>query len=178
MDIFVGYTGLAISFVIFAAILLWIFIKADNIGFKKKLLTVPLVLAYSIILYYIPVNFMGYASDDMEDVGMVIVLKTYVIEDDALYFLVIDYNKANVMLFFPRPVDSGKPTAPRLYKVVYNSDLHRKLLDAQARLKTQGRGGMLLDTEMLRGFSDVGLLGKDPFSLFDPAEILKKEPQQ
>ena len=176
-DLFVGYSGLAVSFVIFAVILLWIFIKADNISWKAKLLTIPLVLAYTIILYYIPINFMGHASPNVKGVCQVIILKYFVVEGDAIYFLVLDYNKENIMALLPRPVDAVKTGRPTLYKIKYNSDTHKALIEAQNDKDMLGRGRLVTTLERLQGFNQL-FKGKKPFDLMDPANVLKKEPEE
>ena len=79
----------------------------------------------------------------------------------------------------PRPYDTEVSTAPRLYKVVYNSDLHEELMKAQEELANQGRGAMMMHMDAMHGFNNMGLLGnKKVFELFDPMEEMRKEPQQ
>lgn len=178
MDILVGYAGLAISFVMFAIILLLVFIKANNISWKTKLVTIPVVLAYSILLYYTPGQFMGYASDNIEGVGQVIVLEYHVVESEALYFLVIDYNKQNINAMIPRPTDATKSTAPRLYKIIYNSEAHKQIIEAwDARKKSKNRLAVTVNLDRLKGI-ELLTPAQKPFKLFDPAEMLKKEPDE
>jgi len=173
IDIFVGYAGLSISFAIFAALLLWVFIKADNISWGKKLLTVPLVLAYSIVLYYVPVNFMGYASPDILGLKQIIIVESYAVENDAIYFLIIDYNKENIKSFLPRPDDAAISGKPRLYKIVYNSNVHKELIRLREKKARDGRGMLVLSIEKLQGFTGL-IPSESPFELIDPAEVLKK----
>lgn len=177
-DLFVGYTGLAISFVMFAFIILVIFIRANNISWKSKFVTIPLVLLYSIVLYYTPGQFMGYASGDVEDVGQVIVLHYFVVEDDAIYFMVLDYNKENISMLLPRPVDATKGRSPRLYKIKYNSEIHKALLKAWAQQKkSKGRLGILADFNKLHGIAMLNP-GEKAFEMFDPAKVLRKTEEQ
>ena len=175
MDIFLGYAGIAIAFAIMMFILLIVFIKANNISWKLKFVLIPFVMWYSVALYHVPGNFMGWPTEKWSVQNEVIILYTHVQEGKAIYFWVIDYNIENVrhlidprQAFFPYVDDT-----PRAYKIEYDSELHKRLLAAKKRLQELGRGAMLMRLEMLSGMSAFD--GNVPlFKLFDPAEVLKK----
>ena len=179
MDIFIGYAGLVIAWVIMMSILLMIFIKADNISWKLKFITIPLVLWFSVALYNIPGNFMGWPTEKWAVQNEVIILSVKVDEGKAIYFWVVDYNIQNVRVLID-PRNAIMPyidDTPRAYKVKYNSKVHEALVEARRRLATLGRGALTMRRDRLEGFSKFD--GKKPlFELLDPADVLRKDPEQ
>jgi hypothetical protein len=178
-DILVGYGGLAISFVIFAVIFLLILIKANNISFKLKFLMVPLVLAYSIVLYSTVQNFLGYPTEKAGYLKEVIVLSFHVDEGDAIYFWVIKYNKENVVdRFFPTPPEAIDSDAPVYVKIKYNSKLHKQLMEAIAKAEASKRDARIkMDMNKLRGLQSLRS-NESPFDLFDPLDVMRKGPEE
>lgn len=175
MDIFLGYTGVALAFAIIMFVLLMIFIKANNISWKLKFVLIPFVMWYSVALYYVPQNFMGWPADKWSVQNEVIVLNFHIQEKKAIYFLVVDYNFKNLrMMIDPRTLHTPYvDDTPRLYKISYGSELHKRLLEAKRKLQKLGRGGMLMDMDKLAGMSTFN--SNTPlFKIFDPADALKK----
>jgi len=175
MDIFLGYSGVAIAFSIMMFVLLMIFIKANNISWKLKFVLIPLVMWYSVALYHTPQNFMGWPAEKWSIQNEVIIIGYHINEEKAIYFWVVDYNIKNVRAiidprtaFYPYIDDT-----PRAYMVVYDSDLHKKLLTARAKMLALGRGGMSMRMDRLKGMSKFD--STIPlFKIFDPAEVLIK----
>jgi len=179
MDIFMGYAGVAIAFIIMMFVLLMIFIKANNISWKLKFVLVPLVIWYSVALYHVPPNFMGWPAEKWQIQNEVIILNVHVVEKDAFYFTVVDYNIENIRrIIDPRTFHMPHIDAtPRLYVVKYNSKLHEALVEARRRLATLGRGSLTMRRDRLEGFSKFD--GKKPlFKLLDPADVLRKDPEE
>jgi hypothetical protein len=179
MDIFLGYAGVAIAFVIMMFVLLMIMIKANNISWKLKFVLIPFVMWYSVALYHVPQNFMGWPTEKWSIQNEVIVLDYYIEEKKAIYFWVVDYNIKNMralvdprQAFYPF-IDS----TPRAYKIVYDSETHKELVEAKRKLMALGRGGMRMNLDKLDGMSRFD--GNTPlFKLFDPAEFLKKSTEE
>jgi hypothetical protein len=175
MDIFLGYAGVAVAFGIMMFVLMMIFIRANNISWKLKLVLIPFIMWYSVALYHIPQNFMGWPAEKWSIQNEVIILSFYIVEKEAFYFTVVDYNFKNLRkMYDARTIHTPYiDDTPRLYKVTYNSDLHKNLLDAKRRLSELGRGGMTMNMDMLPGMSRFD--GNSPlFKIFDPADALRK----
>lgn len=173
-DILIGYGGLAVSFSLFAIVILVILIKANNINWKFKLLAIPLMLAWGFVTYYIPVNFMGFASPQVEGVGQVVIRDFYIVEGKGFYFTVMDFNKVNVQNMFAKPGDAIDAQAPRLYVVPYDEELHKALLSIKNERRKKRRGMIVTN---LGAFFDLEALLKQqkrPFELVDPAQIMTK----
>jgi len=176
-NIFVGYSSLAISFVMFAFVFLLVFIKANNINLKLKFLMVPLLLCYSIVLYFTVQNFLGYPSKEVKGLGSVFVLSYDIQEDEAIYFWVKSYNRDNILSrYFPNPPEGLNVTAPIYVKIEYNSEIHKKLAEAAAKAEEENKE-LKMDGDKLRGFVTFNI-DDDPFELFDPMEALRKEPEE
>jgi hypothetical protein len=179
MDIFLGYAGVAIAFVIMMFVLLMIMIKANNISWKLKFVLIPFVMWYSVALYHVPQNFMGWPTEKWSIQNEVIILDYYIEEEKAIYFWVVDYNIKNMRaLVDPRqafyPFIDG---TPRAYKIVYDSKTHKELVAAKRKLMALGRGSMRMNLDKLDGMSRFD--GNTPlFKLFDPAEFLRKATEQ
>ena len=179
MDLFIGYAGIALTFVIMMTILLMILIKANNISWKLKLLVIPMVLWYSVALYHVPGNFMGWPTEKWQVQNQVIVLDYKIDEEEAIYFWVVDYNLKNVR-FFADPRNTYYPfvdDTPRAYKIVYNSELHKQLVEARNKRKRLGRGSMMMRMDRLQGLSTFGE-DNEVFDIFDPAQVLRKAETQ
>lgn len=177
MDLFVGYAGLAVAFVIMMSILLAIFIKATNISWKIKFTVIPLVLWYSIALYNVPGNFMGWPTEKITGLNEVFILAYRIEENKAIYFWIIDYDTGNSRVIID-PSGAFTPYiegTPRLIKIKYNSKIHDALLEALKKQQAgDGRFGLAMNLNKLRSFLALG--DKEPlFELIDPEELLDKD---
>jgi len=152
MDIFLGYAGVAVAFTIMMSILLMIFIRANNISWKLKFVLIPFVLWFSVALYHVPSNFMGWPTEKWSIQNEVIILEYHIVEDKAIYFWVIDYNIKNIRsIADPRTAFTPYiDDTPRAYKVAYNSEIHKQLEENRARLARLGRGTLKMNMETLR----------------------------
>ena len=175
MDLFVGYAGIALTFVIMMSVLLLILIKSNDINWKLKAILIPFVIWFSVALYHVPQNFMGWPTEKWSIQHQVIILKTHVVEDDSIYFWVIDYNLDTVRSLAD-PRDAFWPTTaaiPRAYRVKYSSKLYEELVKAKRKLQQQGRGSMMTSMDRLQSLSTFNK-NEPLFELFDPAEVLRK----
>lgn len=173
-NIFIGYASLALSFVAFAFIFLLVLVKANNISYKFKLVMIPLLLCYSIVLYSTIQNFLGYPSTRVEELKSVFILSYSVEEGDAIYLWVKAYNRDNVFhRYFPNPPEGLKISAPIYVKIEYDSELYKKLVEAAARAERENKQ-LKTDGDRLMGFRTFSV-NENPFELFDPMEVLRKE---
>jgi hypothetical protein len=178
-DIFMGYAGLTVGFVLLSILLLFIFIRSNVNSWIKVVLT-AVVMFYSVGLYFAPANFMGWPASDISGIGQVIILGVHfdepISDNDKgyIYLWVMDYNMENVRsLINPRwvhmPYVKG---SPRLFVIDYQGDQHKQLLDNMAKAKMTG-GGVIGDLDKLRGVNNLGE-PNEIFKLFNPKDLLIK----
>jgi len=178
-DIFMGYAGLTIGFVLLSTLLLFIFIRS-NVSFWVKIVLTAVVTFYSMGLYFAPANFMGWPASDISGIGQVIILGVHIDEPISendkgyIYLWVMDYNMKNARsLLDPRwvhvPYVEG---SPRLFVIDYNGDQHKQLLDNMRKAEQVG-GGVKANLDKLRGVANLGEKNKI-FEMFDPRKILNK----
>lgn len=178
-----GYIGLSISFLIVLLILLVIFTKA-KVDKKFKLLLIPLTIWYSLVLYSIPNNFSGWATES-EPPDKSIILGLWVQEPTlkeagGVYFWVVHYpSQEEVIKFSLNPkefVTYIYSQQPRNYKISYDKGFHKKLLEAQKN-QAQEKGSIL---QYRKGTKPGSKKGKGEFrddsgfKLLRPEELLPK----
>jgi len=178
-DIFMGYAGLTIAFVLLSTLMLFIFIRS-NVNFWIKIVLTAVIMFYSVTLYFAPGNFMGWPASDVSGIGQVIILGVHIDEpfseddDGYIYLWVMDYNMKNVRsMVNPRfthmPYVEG---SPRLFVIEYNGAYHKQLIESMRKAKAFG-GGVIGELDKLAG---IGNLGKknEIFKIFDPKTVLRK----
>ena len=148
------------------AFMLLIFARA-GIRLWVKMVLAVLLVAYGIVLFYVPKSFMGWATTEEPPDGA-IVLAYRVIEPGLTspgYMFVwmeqdaIDTPVPPWLRIFDSPF--GKETTVRSYRFPYSKKQHKEMADAQ-------RQGFLLRYRR----------GKEPrVEAIDPRTLLKKQPQ-
>lgn len=187
-----GYAGLTTAYILLAAMLLWLFINSRTYLFLK-ILIVPLVLWYGIVLYYTPTNLMGWptAIKSVEELpGDAFVSGIQIkepnkktLEPGAIFITVIKFSDKSEMKFSLNPKEAftylGKEE-PRIYKIPYSKELHKKILEAQK--KQRGRSGSTIKTKKkLKGDKKEGTVGtenskaKEMFRIINPIELMPKD---
>jgi hypothetical protein len=157
MDMWSGYTGLTIAFVIISAIVLWFSIRMPGQIIIKALL-IPVTVWYGLVLYYSVPNLMGWPiSQSIPDNSQVLAIR--IKEPDpqqndpgAIYFWANikpdskSAQKTLKTLLNPKNIFSynGK-TQPRAYQLPYSRKMHKAIVEAQR--KAQGVPGAQLRTK-------------------------------
>jgi hypothetical protein len=149
MNILAGYFSIAFTFVLLATMFLWFFIKGGA-SVWLKLVAVPVVLWYTLALYYAPDNLMGWPTPEgppgVARVINGIVKQPKAGDDGAIYLWMIsldkeiDYKKSLKDLVNPKNVfDYNAKNVPRAYILPYDKNLDRQLTKGKnARLDDLG----------------------------------------
>ena len=169
MDMWSGYIGLAIAFVIISAIVLWFSIRTPGQIIIKAML-IPATVWYGLVLYYSVPNLMGWPiSQSIPDNSQVLAIR--IKEPDpkqndpgAIYFWVNikpdskSPEQTVKALLNPKSVFSyNSRTQPRAYQLPYSREMHKAIVEAQR--KAQGVPGAQLKTK--KGKSKRGNPGND-----------------
>jgi hypothetical protein len=180
-----GIIGLAITYLLISVPLLIICVKSNISGLYKFLL-IPIVLWYSMVLYSVPGNFMGWPKYQ-EPPDKAIVLSSWIEEPKqndkgGIYLWALNFPKVTKkeITFNPQAfIDQVKKEIPRAYKIPYSKEMHEKLLAAQKKQKEEQS---LMQWH--RGKSKFGERGKtgkkkegedeSGFTLVKPQELLPK----
>ena len=186
-----GYAGLTTAYVLIAAMLLWLFINSRT-HLVAKVLLVPVVLWYGIVLYYTPSNLMGWPTSiasEKELPGDAFVVSIQIkepskkkLDPGAIFITVIELgDKPKVKL-------SVNPKAaftynghgePRTFKVPYSKELHKKILEAEK--KRRGSRGSRIKTAKKIKKGKKGTVGdgesksKEMFRIVNPIDLMPKE---
>jgi len=150
MDIFLGYSGLAVAFIILAAIHLYFIIYSDAKVIIKAVI-IPAVLWYGLTLFYTPGNLMGWpTSQPMPDNSRVLSMMIREPRGDrpgSIYILALGYvdlkkikNKPDIdKLLEPKHIFYyTKDNIPRFYRLPYDRELHKKLKKGEKEAKKKG----------------------------------------
>jgi hypothetical protein len=174
MGIIPGFLGLTLAFLLIAVVLLWFFIKA-KVPVLLKLIVIPLVIWYSLVLLYTPNKLLGWPSPEEWPEGAM-VLKFIIVEPSpnkpgGFYFWLIDdgYMKRQELLKIGKIAQSETPgllevlnpkdifgykstNTPRAYIMPYDREFHKMLTKKDKKKKgMRGRGVMRLFRKMLKG---------------------------
>lgn len=140
MDIISAYSGLGVAFIIIASLFLYFFINSKgHIGFK--MLLIPIVLWYSLVLLYMPPKMMGWPTTQ-EPFGenrliQLLIKEPFKNNPGAIYLLVIgdEGEKVSLMNKMLNPkytFEYNQENTPRFFKIPYDRELHKQLKDAEA----------------------------------------------
>jgi len=143
MSIWFGYSGLTIAFLIISTIMLWVIIQTKG-KILAKAIIIPLVVWYSLVLFNAGPNLMGWPAPRVMPIGSEIL--TFMIKEPqgsykgGMYFWVIPQEEKHwIDKISP---DYFMPGEPKSYKIPYDRDLHKRLLDAQKK-KMESRGSKM-----------------------------------
>jgi len=159
MNILTGYLGLTMGFLVLVTLFLWILIQS-NTKLWIKVVTIPIVLWYSLILFYTPGKLMGWPTPDPIPESALLLLaiiqEPSAEDDGAIYVWLFDdsrlkENKSIAKAINPKNVfDYTQKNTPRVHVVPYDEKLHKKIADAQqeagenpavgVRIKREGKG--------------------------------------
>ena len=169
MDVWSGYIGLSIAFVIISAIVLWFSIRTPGQIIIKAIL-IPATIWYGLVLYYSVPNLMGWpVSQPIPDNGQVLAIRIKepnpsLSDPGAIYFWVNIEPSSNspeqtlATLLNPKSVFSyNSKTRPRAYQLPYSRKMHKAIVEAQR--KAQGVPGAQIRTK--KGEPKLGNTGND-----------------
>jgi hypothetical protein len=162
MDIWYGYIGLAIAFVIIATIFLWFFLRTPG-RIIIKVIMIPITIWYSLVLYYTIPNLMGWpTSEAIPENSQILAFRIKEPnpkhnDPGAIYFWLNtkpssnEPNSSPAAWLNPKRVFSyNSATDPRAYQLPYSREMHKKIIEsqrkargvpgAQVRIKKKGQG--------------------------------------
>ena len=192
MEMWTGYIGLAIAFVIISAIVLWFSIRTPGQAIIKAIL-IPTTIWYGLALYYTVPNLVGWpVSGSIPDNSQVLAIRINEpnpLHNDpgAIYFWVQvkpepDSSKPKLAgLLNPKNVSSvNTQNQPRAYKLPYSRKMHREILEAQR--KARGMPGAQIKTKKgaAKSTSKRSITGLDEsqaamqFEVVNPIQLLPK----
>jgi hypothetical protein len=169
MEMWSGYIGLSIAFVIISAIVLWFSIRTPGKIIIKAML-IPATIWYGLVIYYTVPNLMGWPiSQPIPDNSQV--LSTLIKEpnpkhnDPGAIYLWVTIKPGSKTpeqtlgsLFNPKSVFSyDSKTQPRAYQLPYSRKMHKAIVEAQT--KAQGVPGAQIRTK--KGEAKSGNNGND-----------------
>lgn len=184
MDILLGYNGLAVAFIIIAALHLY-FIIYSKARVITKALIVPLVLWYSLVLFYTPEKLMGWPTPssvpDNSRVLSMMFREPFKGSPGSIYILAIGYtgvNKSNI----GEALDPGhvfgysEKNVARLYRLPYNRVLHKRL--KRGEKKAEESGGFLkiggIKKRKNKGTEGDGEQLEIEINVVDPKQLMPK----
>ncbi|RJQ71438.1 MAG: hypothetical protein C4519_19525 [Desulfobacteraceae bacterium] len=154
MDIWLGYSGLAVAFVVLGAVLVWVMIQTPGRYLIKAALTPPIIW-YGVVLYFAVQNLMGWpATHKIPESSLLLAVR--VNEPNpaqnspgAIYLWVneasdtTDAPQSNGIPLDPRMVFKFQNlNDPRAYKVPYSREMHEAIVKAQ--MQAQATPGALM----------------------------------
>jgi hypothetical protein len=154
MDIWTGYSGMAIAFVILAIILMWIVIQTPG-RYLMKAALIPPVVWFGVALYFMVPNLLGWpARQDVPDDSYVLAVMVnepnHTRNDPGAIYLWINHGPGDPAdqtqagsAVDPRSIFKPEhPRDPRAYKVPYSREMHEAIVEAQDQLQ-QTPGAMM-----------------------------------
>jgi hypothetical protein len=147
MELWSGYIGLSIAFVIISAIVLWFSIRTPGQIIIKAML-IPATIWFGLVLYYTVPNLAGWpVSQPIPDNSQVLAIRInepnpIYNDPGAIYFWVSikPSSKSSKQklagLVNPKNISSiNRETQPRAYQLPYSRKLHKAIVEAQRKAK-------------------------------------------
>lgn len=182
----IGYIGLATTFIILSALMLLMFIKPD-IKKRYKMFIIPFILWYGLTLYWTPSKLMGWPSKD-EILKGSIIYSFYIIEPDTekeggIYFWIIDRNNVKKDLIQLKMLPMKvfmivMKGVPKSHSIPYDRETHKRLLEMQKKMKKRPGSIMIYDGKQSKGKkekkSEISEGEKVKFKILNPAALMRK----
>ena len=188
MEMWSGYIGLSIAFVIISAIVLWFSIRTPGKIVIKAML-IPATIWYGLVLYYTVPNLMGWPiskpiPDDSQVLSFLIKEPNPKHNDPGAIYLWVNINPNSKSpqqklgtLLNPKTVFAyDSKTQPRAYQLPYSRKMHKAIVDAQT--KSQEMPGSQIRTKKSK--AKMGTTGNDETKaalelvILNPVKLLPK----
>lgn len=188
----ISILGLSISFVILAALLLWVCVD-KNVSKVIKALMIAGVLWFGLVLLYTPSNMMGWpistTYDGLPDMGVVLswkVIQPNINGPEAgIYIWMVPKEEGapekslfEIILLDPRyAFKYTLKDTPRCYKLPYEKEEHRRLSKKAAKARKLKGALIFKRGPRERGKSKrqgQGYKDDSGWKVLDPEEIMKK----
>ena len=145
MDVLTAYAGLSIAFVIIASLFLY-FIIGSKARLLVKVILIPIVIWFTLALYFTPGKLMGWPAT-VEPPDNSIILMPIIKEPrgdskgfiDLLVIVREESKKSLIEQLKPGNVFSyNDKNTERLYRLPYDRELHEALMEAQTKARRVG----------------------------------------
>ena len=183
---FDSMTGLVVAFILLAIVTAWNTIRTKG-WLGLKIITISILIWYGFVVYFTIPQIMGWPTKkDLPANSKIIsvrIIEPRGTDKGAMYFWLSrkpDHKKDAMNLLRPDKflIFTGG-IQPRSYKIPYDRELHKKLLEAQKKQRKQ-RGSSLMT-----GKKGVKIKGKQkgqsnsptekPFKILNPFDTLRKD---
>lgn len=190
-----GYLGIITAYILIATMLLWLFINSKTY-LAIKIVAVPLVLWYGLVLYHTPGNLMGWPKkiESVEDlprdafvVGVSIKEPSKKTSDPGGIFITIVETNSDTEVHFtlnPKAAftydGSGKP---RIYEIPYTKKLHKQMIEMQKAKDGTPGASVKTKKKAVKRKKQEGTVGdetsrdKEMFRIVNPIILMPKDQQ-
>ena len=182
---FNSLSGLVIAFLLLAIVTAWNTIRTKG-GIGIKIVSISILIWYGFVVYFTIPQIMGWPADkDLPADSKIIsarIVEPQGEEKGAMYFWISqkpDHMRDALNLLRPDKflIYTGS-IQPRSYRIPYDRELHKKLLESQKQQKGQ-KGSSLMTGK--KGVKKKGEEGEgqspteNPFRILNPFDVLKKD---
>jgi hypothetical protein len=187
MDILTAYAGLSLAFVIIASLFLY-FIIGSKAHVVIKAVLIPIVIWFTLVLYFTPAKLMGWPTPAEPPDGSIVLMQivkepvgdvdgfidlVVVVRDESKRMLIEQLKPVNIFSY-------NAENTVRIYRLTYDRDLHKKLLEARKKARkingyTTYNRSSTKSKEGKSGKTKPGAHKDDsPFKVVNPADKLPK----
>lgn len=189
MDLWSGYVGLAVAFVIISTVFLWFFLRTPG-HIIIKIILIPVTIWYSLVLYYTVPNLMGWpTSEAIPENSQILAVRIKEPnpkhnDPGAIYFWLntkpdSEKQKPSPATWLnPQKVFSySSATHPRAYKLPYSREVHKQVVETQRQAQdVPGAQVRVKQKEGLQKGNQGREESKAPleFEIINPVQLLPK----
>jgi len=145
MDILTSHLGLALAFVIIASLFLY-FIIGSKAPVLVKVIIIPIVIWFTLVLYFTPGKLMGWPTIAEPPEGSIILMPIIrepsggekgfidlivIVRDESKKSLVEQLGAKNIFFY-------NDSNTERIYRLPYDRKLHKQLEEAKKKSRRQG----------------------------------------
>jgi hypothetical protein len=176
MDILTAYAGLSLAFVIITSLFLY-FIIGSKAPVLVKFVIIPIVIWFTLALYFTPGKLMGWptpAEPPNNSIILLPIVKEPVGDSKGFIDLLVivreESKKSLIEQLKPGNVFSyNSKNTERIYRLPYDRDLHKKLTEAQKKARKNG-GFMMYSRKGKSQYEDESRI-----KVINPRDIIKKD---
>jgi len=181
---FDSVTGLVVAFILLATVTAWNTIRTRG-WLGLKFVSIGILIWYGFVVYFTIPQIMGWStSKDLPADSKIISVRIVEPKGDnkgAMYFWLSqkpDHEKDAMNLLRPDKflIYTGD-IQPRSYKIPYDRELHKKLLETQKQQKQQKGSFLMTGKKGVKGEQEGkgGSTTENPFKILNPFTFLNKD---
>ena len=180
---FDSITGLVVAFILLATVTAWNTIRTRGwVGLK--IVSISILIWYGFVVYFTIPQIMGWpANKDLPANSKIISVRIIEPKDDnkgSMFFWVSqtpNHKRDAINLLRPDKIFIYTGSMqPRSYRIPYDRELHKKLLETQKKQKRQKGSSMLTGKKGVKQKRGKGgAPTENPFKILNPFTFLKKD---